>query len=762
MRDTPAAAGGSDLKPDRCAAPTDAENAAFPALAAGPLQPDSETRGTRTNCRTPRSLSPMFVECLSRRETRLRHQRINPMNPKRFDELKSTGLLPSPTGVGLEILRLARKESTSIEEIAKVIQADPALTGRVLKYANTGNAASGMPIATVRDAVVRIGVRATTGIVMGFTVICNCRNGGCPGFDYARFWSHSLAVALGGQALARRARGVSPDEGFLAGLLGQIGRLALASVHPDKYAEVLAESTGRSSAELLRLEHRHFATNHNELTGAMLDDWGLPKYFSTAVQHHEHPEDGGLVDHTKEKQLARVLHAGILLAEICVAENDRRAAVLAPEFLRRAELLGVPAEEVVRLVEETIGLWQDWGRMLNISTWPVPSFQELLAKSVELEAQPEGNPQEIADDGIPPQPPRASAAPPVCKVRTGLRVLVADDDAVTLRILTELLSASGHEVHSTRNGDEALRVALEVCPQLVITDWSMPQTTGPELCRSLRATEFGRQMYIIMLTAQSDEEHLVDALEAGADDFVVKPFRAKPLFARIRAALRVINLQEELARNQDRMEKISANLAIANRRLEMDALTDELTGLPNRRYLMERLSHDWAVARRSGQPLACMVLDIDHFKQINDTHGHDIGDQVLARVAMILNESIRSTDVVCRYGGEEFIVVGADSDLDSALRCAERLRRAVEVETAASIPKLLHAVTISVGVAVRSEHTRTPEALLKEADEAMYRAKQSGRNRVCGARTKSAADAVATRDETAAEPTTSAAKDGQA
>jgi diguanylate cyclase (GGDEF)-like protein len=215
----------------------------------------------------------------------------------------------------------------------------------------------------------------------------------------------------------------------------------------------------------------------------------------------------------------------------------------------------------------------------------------------------------------------------------------------------------------------------------------------------------------------------------------VKPFQAKPLFARIRAGLRVIKLQEEQSRDKERIDKVTAELAIANRRLEMDALTDVLTGLPNRRYLIERLSHDWAMARRSGQPLTCMVLDIDHFKRINDTYGHDVGDRVLERVAEVLRGCIRGTDVVCRYGGEEFVVVGADSDLDSSLRCAERLRHAVETEVAASFPKLERHVTVSIGVALRNETTRTPEMLLKAADEALYLAKQTGRNRVCSAAT---------------------------
>lgn len=658
------------------------------------------------------------------------------MNSKRFDELKQTGALPSPTGVGMEILRLPRDDCASIEEIARVIQTDPALTGRTLKYANTGNAASNRPITTIRDAVVRIGVRAVSGIALGFSVVSTCRTAACSQFDCRRYWSHSLAIGLGAQLIAQRLRAVSPDEGFLCGLLGQVGRLALASVHPERYSEVLTNWSGRSPSELVRLEQTAFATDHNELSGALLNDWGLPEFFATAVLHHEAPDDCDLPEEGKERQLARVLHAAVRLADICVADDDQRAAALVPEFLRRMDRLGIDSDDVIEIVDATIAQWQEWGRILNVGTWPVSSFADLLATSWELEAQQELESAELAEQAEHTESAAISspgAASTSQSIHKGLRILVADDDPVTLRVLTKLLTSSGHEVCATGNGRDALRLALETNPQLVITDWMMPETSGVELCRSLRSTRFGRQVYIIVLTSQSDEAHLVEAFEAGADDFVVKPFQAKPLFARIRAGLRVIKLQDELARDKDRIDKMTAELAIANRRLEMDALTDVLTGLPNRRYLVERLSHDWAMARRSGQPLTCMVLDIDHFKRINDNYGHDVGDRVLERVAEVLRSCIRGTDVVCRYGGEEFVVVGADSDLDSSLKCAERLRHAVETEVSAAFAQLERPVTVSIGVALRNESTRTPEMLLKAADEALYIAKQSGRNRVCSA-----------------------------
>jgi diguanylate cyclase (GGDEF)-like protein len=237
----------------------------------------------------------------------------------------------------------------------------------------------------------------------------------------------------------------------------------------------------------------------------------------------------------------------------------------------------------------------------------------------------------------------------------------------------------------------------------------------------------------MMLTPPDDEETLVRLFDAGVDDFVTKPFAARPLFARIRASLRVVALQVKVSRDRDEIEKVHSELAIAHRRLEQDALTDVLTGLPNRRYLIDRLAHDWAAARRSGTPLACMMIDIDHFKGVNDAHGHDVGDEVLRSVAGILQREVRGTDVVCRFGGEEFVVISS-SDLDSAMRGAERLRCAVEQQTLPRVSPLVQAVTVSIGVAVRNEQTRSPESLLKVADEALFWAKRNGRNQVVSTR----------------------------
>jgi diguanylate cyclase (GGDEF)-like protein len=648
------------------------------------------------------------------------------MHAKRFEELKATGLLPSPTGVGVEILRLTRDETTSANDIANVLRADPALTGRTLRLANTGNAAASRPVTNINDAVARLGTRTVAAVALGFTILAGTRSGKCRAFDYRKYWSHSLAMAVGTQAICGLTRQCDGPDAFTAGLLAQIGKLALASIHAEQYSTVLDEWNGGAVADLKRLEQQAFITDHGELGAAMLADWGLPPFVCEAVQHLDQPEELN----PRAFQLGLTLRAAAQIADVCVAKDDARAAVCAIDLVDRCEAVGVGADALLTLFDDVFTQWAEWGRILDVETLESRRLAELIEAGRSLDAiavpaagaawSESSNTSAAAPHA---EPPGGDPDP------EGLLVLVADPDPQTLRFLERFLLLSGHRVRCASGGREALHVFFEFAPHLVVVDASLPEIGGLEFCRRLRETNAGRQAYIIMLTSPDDEETIVRLFDAGADDFVTKPFAARPLFARVRASLRVVALQQKVSRDREEIERVRSELAVAHRRLEQDALTDVLTGLPNRRYLIDRLAHEWAAARRGGTPLACMMLDIDHFKLVNDTYGHDVGDAVLRAVADVLQREVRGTDVPCRLGGEEFVIVSA-SDLESTTRCAERLREAIEQQVFGRVNELKQRITISIGVAVRSERTRSPEALLKAADEALFIAKRNGRNRV--------------------------------
>jgi diguanylate cyclase (GGDEF)-like protein len=308
-----------------------------------------------------------------------------------------------------------------------------------------------------------------------------------------------------------------------------------------------------------------------------------------------------------------------------------------------------------------------------------------------------------------------------------LRVLVVDDDNSMRTLLKALLAHAGYEVHEAANGQLGFEKALEVRPQIVVTDWMMPEMDGVELTRALRQTKIGRSIYILILTALEAEDKLIEAFDAGVDDFMTKPLKSRVLGARLRAGQRVVTLQNEIERDREEIRRFAAELAVTNRRLQEAALTDVLTGFPNRRYAIERFQQEWLAANRSRRPLSCMVVDIDHFKTINDTYGHDVGDLVLKETAQAIKSGLRAQDVVCRTGGDEFLVISPETDLPAAKICGERVHKSVAaMKLNVGLAQVVGSV--SLGYATRDEGTADIDALIKRADEGVYLAKQRGRS----------------------------------
>jgi diguanylate cyclase (GGDEF)-like protein len=316
-------------------------------------------------------------------------------------------------------------------------------------------------------------------------------------------------------------------------------------------------------------------------------------------------------------------------------------------------------------------------------------------------------------------------------------VLVVDNDPHTLTRLTRELSDAGHGVLTAGDGLQALGVLGAEGPPIVVTEWVMPAMSGLELCRAIRAHEGIAFAYVIVLTKLCAEDGcLVEAFEAGADDFLLRPYDPKELLARIRAGERIIGLHDQLEHRNRDVHRVNAELAIANRKLTAAneqlnrmATYDELTGLVNRREALGRLAEYWESATRHGGPLACIVLDIDHFKRVNDAHGHGVGDVVLKETAAVLRKSARQSEAVSRTGGEEFLVLCPRSTMTMAAVGAERLRRAVEAN-AVRCGGLSLGLTVSLGVAERTLEMKSPDDLLRAADRALYAAKDAGRNTV--------------------------------
>lgn len=632
------------------------------------------------------------------------------INQNRFKELKATGQLPSPKGVALAILNLIQRDDVKVQDISHVVQTDPALTGRLIKYANSVHFSSRRPIASLSEAVVLIGLPMVRQLVLGFSVLSNFRNGKCSAFNYQQFWSSSLATGIAFQALSARAS-TSGEETFTCGLLSQIGSLALATLYPDQYAEILNATAGKEGNELKRLEQEYFASDHNELSVALLKDWGFPAIFMETVFYHEDPEAAEFHEGSRTYNLVHALHLASCLASICIADENSRRLKL-PRLYALGARLGIDSESLMSLNDRIVSEWHEWGRILDVTTHEVPPFAEMAASLPSLPAI--GDKEAGEQGGLSDSP---------------MRILVVDDDESIVGMLQKTLSAWGHIVVAATDGYDAQEKAVDFNPQIIISGWILPGMDGIALCKSLRAAREGREVYFLILTAREEEVELIQAFEAGVDDYVLKPFSDKMLKARLRAGQRVIQLQEELTREQEEMRKVASELAVTNRRLQHLAMTDVLTLLPNRRYGMDRMAQEWAAAKRNGRPLSCMLIDLDSFKQINDRHGHDAGDSVLQQAAIILKTFSRAQDRIARIGGEEFLVICPETDLEAATSFAERIRKAFE-EASFNLGAEHCRMTISIGVAVRELEMADFSTLLKAADKALYLAKQKGRNLV--------------------------------
>jgi len=628
-------------------------------------------------------------------------------DPSKFEELKASGRLPSPKGVAAAVLRLSQRDDVTNADLARLVKTDPAFAGRLIKAANSIRMVGQRPVVAVGDAIMLLGIPAVRQLALGFSLVAGYRNGACKTFDYDTFWSRSLLTAIGMQILTTHTRAAPPEETFTSGLLSRVGCLALATLYPAEYGKVMEEVNSAPQLDLAVLEQQAFALDHSELTAALLNDWGVPKVYVEPVRHHENPGAGQFADGTRAYQLTHSLHLASALAGVCTAPESARSGMLAQLYLFGTRI-GIAADALNEIADAVVTEWKDWGTLLAVPTRNVPPFAEIA--------------DNIMKSSLPTEAGAASGD------GKGLRMLVVDDDPETIAVLKRQLQALGHQVHTADNGRAALDLALEVHPHLVIADCLMPEMDGIALTRALRETLFGRSLYILVLTSVEDDDKLIEALDAGADDFIAKPVRPRVLEARMRAGQRVIQLQREIEQDREEIRHFAAELAVTNRRLQQAALVDPLTEFPNRRYAMERLDQEWAAASRSKRPLACMMIDVDSFKHVNDRFGHEAGDAVLQKTAEVLKRSARAHDVICRIGGDEFLVICPDTEIEAALQCGERLCHAVAA-TIVEYSSYRFKGSVSVGIASRDPGMPDPKSMMRAADHAMYQAKSGGRGR---------------------------------
>ena len=672
----------------------------------------------------------------------------------RIEEIKGMEDFPKPKGTANALIRLTQREGTSLAVMAHALKSDPTLSVRVIRVANGVSGSEHGPLVSLRDAVNVLGVPPVRSLALGFSLLEPCRGGQCREFDHSRFWSQALARAVALQLLTAAREGLPQADAFSVGLLARVGELILATVFPAPYSELLRRRVGHAGIQLLQSEQEAFAVTHAALAASLLLDYNLPEAYAQAV------ESLGLPGPTNDAQGSGAANAHQLLTladhigAICVAA-PAAARALMPELFELGSRLSFEADQLIALCDRAAHEWREWGPLLEVETGPMPHFEECAAvplsdaspveSSSEPPSLPPGEPPSGAAPAAPPvvspgEAPGASptasldfsSGVPVTKRRSvaasstesaPMCVLLVGDEARVRGPLRGMLTGAGYRVAEAADGRHGLTLAIELQPQVMLVDLLAAEIDGIELTRTLRQFKAGRSSYVLILSAAENEEKLVAAFAAGADGFLTLPLQPRSFAAQLQAGRRVAGLQAELRQEREEIRRISAELAVSNRQLQEVGMTDLLTGCRNRRYAMDRMQQEWAMAVRSERPLACMVIDLDNMKQINDAHGHAAGDTVLKLCASAFKDEMRAQDVLARSGGDEFLVICPDTSLEAALACAERMRAAVETLPIVDGARTAHG-SVSIGVAVRDATTPDADALIRLADQSAYLAKR--------------------------------------
>lgn len=301
------------------------------------------------------------------------------------------------------------------------------------------------------------------------------------------------------------------------------------------------------------------------------------------------------------------------------------------------------------------------------------------------------------------------------------KILVVDDKPANLKVLLSFLKLNNFKVHIAENGERALLALKTLQPDLILLDVMMTGIDGFETCRRIKSAPTSAAIPIIFMTALDSIEDKVAGFNAGGVDYITKPFQQIEVLARISTHI-------ALRKQKQQLEKVQAELITQKKLLEEISITDELTGLHNRRYLNHILSREFQCSTRHNSELTCLLFDLDHFKQVNDGYGHEFGDNVLRQFGNILRTSLRKGDFAFRFGGEEFLILLPLTNLNGALQAAEKIRFRTE---AADSNGINLSITVSVGISSLTDHAvKNCDELINFADRALYKAKNNGRNQV--------------------------------
>ncbi|KGK41895.1 hypothetical protein LH51_11015 [Nitrincola sp. A-D6] len=491
--------------------------------------------------------------------------------------------------------------------------------------------------------------------------------------------------------------GSPPDDIFACGLLARIGVLGLASVYPEAYSDIIATS----SQDIAAREKETFGIDHNELSEAMMLDFCVPRALAEPTRYHEDPIQSGFEQQSRPHNIMTLLHLAYRLSEAAVRE-DGRITTKASVINAICTQLKLPEGRIDIIFNEALDDWRDWAETFQLSTDKVQNYKN-------LDFEP-GEPSKPHNESVTPRVERLSAA------------IVSDAEVFDL--LSGKLNQLGLQAVHCEKASAAIQLAMN--RQANVFFISEKNTQFIDMLRG--AKEFDAN-YIFFVLAKTDTALEAKAYLAGADDVITDDILVTHLKARLKPAMRMLNRYERWRNDQTELRRIAKELSLSHRQQQLLALTDQLTELPNRRAAMEALDQAWNGSIRAQTPCSLLILDIDHFKDINDHYGHNVGDEVLRAVAAILKKNVRREDTIARIGGEEFLLISPHMPMRDGLIAGERLRKQLEKARIDAGGKII-CITMSIGMAIREETMRHGEDFMISADKALYAAKNAGRNRI--------------------------------
>ncbi|TVQ73622.1 MAG: diguanylate cyclase [Oceanospirillales bacterium] len=623
------------------------------------------------------------------------------VNPTKYSSAQllleaSSEQLPAPKGVALSIMEACQDEDSTLQQISKLVQMDPSLSGHILKMANSASTGR-RPVVAVPQAIVRVGMKTVGQLAVAFSLIGNESLTHCRAFNHQKYWTRCLLLAVLARSLTKATQIAPPEDIFACGLLARIGVLGLASIYPEAYSEILS----KPATEQTLLEKEVFGISHNELSLAMMIDFCVPEALAVPTRYHEEPECSGFEPKTRPYIITTVLHLAYCLSEAAISDNGTITTDTSA-IQKICSELKFEAGTIDTIFNNSLEEWREWSEIFQLKTDNIPEYQKLKFETAE---QAKSNKVTLHADFDIVKPAIIEDTPVVSSLKS---------------ILSQLGLACAHcDKTST-----AIQLAMNGQANVFFTSQN-----NHKFIDLLRGTKQIDDSYIFVVLDKLDNELETQAYRVGADDVITLNITAKHLHARLQPAIRMLKRYERWRSDQSELSRIARELSLSHRKQEVLALTDQLTELPNRRAAMEVLDKTWKLSLRTQKSFILVILDIDHFKTINDSFGHDIGDEVLKNVASILKKFTRGEDTIARIGGEEFLLISPNMPIREALIAAERLRQSLEITTL-SLGDLNINVTTSIGVAMFEKTMQSKEDLIIAADKALYAAKHNGRNRI--------------------------------